>query len=304
MNKDYAALSAELENNTYDGKTDVECLPLLPCVKSVGYVTINDAVNHDAKFGIKEIMTEIPIAVDAFVADNPAALDAAQVAGLKRSARVFREALLDGVLPRINVGDDTTQAALNALVGFGGPTTLYTQEMREDLEAMAEENVQKTFPWATARDIYLAREDKAGFYLGDEANELWDEFDIPQEDVNYMNGIAHGQQVGTEESPQTSCGHTINSQGRDLRVFVHYQNNMPYPVKAKIKLYESAAEGGAQHLESNYVLAHEYTITLQPGEPGASMIIRSSELDRYVRTKVTLDANVAATVTMKTAISR
>lgn len=285
MDKDYAGLAAELNKLDYAGLTDSECLAQLPVTTKIGYVTINDAVNHDARYGVAELMSEIAQLADEQYANST--IDAITHRRIKREARVFGQAIIGGVLPKINVGDATTQFALTELVNFGGPDQLYTQAMRDKLESMAEQLEERLFPWATERDIYLARLELHEPRVVSQAN-----------DVTYFD-VPVGTSVVVNGEDTTSCGYAISKPGKNLKVFCHYENNMPYPVNVDITIHECPHAEGQQHLAANYVKAMSRRVTIEPGEVGASFIIRRQDVDRYVRVTGVVDMSVDVKLTLK-----
>lgn len=107
-----------------------ECADLaeLHAQYEVQNVTKNNAHNHDAKYGVDEIMSEIQ--------KDPNAPKQVKIV-----ARVYKQ-IMNGSLESINMLDDTAQAALTALVDYQGADAGYTQAMRDDIESFA-----KTYPY-------------------------------------------------------------------------------------------------------------------------------------------------------------
>lgn len=92
----------------------------------------NDAVNHDATFGVVEIM-------GAILADELSSIQ------LKVTARIFK-GIAGGILDSVNMLDATSQAALDVLVADGR----YTQTMRDDVESRA-----KVYPYKDTTQVEL-----------------------------------------------------------------------------------------------------------------------------------------------------
>ena len=86
----------------------------------IGTITINDAVNFDATYFIDEMIQD-------YLDDPEGDQD------IKKIIVRFRK-IINGLLPFINIGDVTTQVALDKIIENVGD---FTQEMRDALEGMA-----------------------------------------------------------------------------------------------------------------------------------------------------------------------
>mgnify|MGYP005988493927 CR=1 FL=1 len=93
-------------------------------IDTISDVTKNNAFNHDARFGVSEIMSAI---------HN----DTNSSAELKVITRIYAN-IMDGKLDNINMMDSTAQYSLDVLVADGR----YTQAMRDNIEGYA-----KVFPF-------------------------------------------------------------------------------------------------------------------------------------------------------------
>jgi hypothetical protein len=100
--------------------------------KNFNDVSKNDIVNHDAIFGVTEIM-------DGIIAQSPES-------SLKKEARIFKS-ICGGLLESVNVMDTTTQYAMDALIANSD----YPPEAKTYLESKA--NIVYPFATATQADI-------------------------------------------------------------------------------------------------------------------------------------------------------